>query len=713
MAGLHPDRNARSTEGIFTIYTLSSSFRKSFAASYVGLSALASRQFIDYLQILFNLILPNQSMNDKTSPPPRQDEPKSLSSDAYKKMDGLKYQPFISAKDLMPEFTVRAIILGSVLGIIFAAANAYLALKVGLTVTASIPVSVLSMAILRHLFKGGTILENNMVQTIGSAGESIAAGIAFTIPAIILMGIQPHIGLLFSIAALGGLLGVLLMIPLRSYLMVKEHGNLPYPEGTGCAEVLVAGEVGGSKAKTVFVALGLGALYKFLMDPNMMGLWLESPAFQLPGLKKAVVSFDSYPALLGVGFIVGPKIAALMLAGGALAWLGLIPLIATIGDALPNALYPSTVPIAEMDASAIWSRYIRYIGAGAVAFGGIISLIKALPTIISSFGASLKGFKIKVDDNQPRTQRDLPGSLVIGASILVAIALWLIPGIPVNFVGALLIVVFTFFFASVASRVVGLVGGSSLPVSGMTIAALLLTAMVFTALGWTGTEGKIAALVVGAVVCVGISAAGDMSQDLKTGFLLGSTPYRQQSGEFIGVITAAPIVGIVVLLLHSTFTIGSEALPAPQATLMKLVVDGVMDKNLPWAFVITGVVIAGVVELLGVPSLPFAVGLYLPFALSVPVMVGGLLRGLAEKKWQGNDLKEARENGVLFGSGLVAGESTLGVLIAAFVYTKDKVSFLADIPAPMTAGLPMGGLMSIIAFGLMTWVLWRFVSRKN
>ena len=561
------------------------------------------------------------------------------------------------------------------------------------------------------MLRGGTVLENNMVQTIGSAGESIAAGIAFTVPAIILIGVQPHIGLLFAIAALGGWLGVLLMIPLRRYLIVKEHGALPYPEGTGCAEVLVAGEEGGSKAKIVFTALGLGTVYKFLMDANMLGLWQETPACAVPGLNKGQVSFDSYPSLLGVGFIVGPKIAALMMAGGALAWLGLIPLIATIGEHLPTALYPSAVPIAEMNASAIWSRYIRYIGAGAVAFGGIVSLIKALPTIVSSFGASLKSFSFKVDENEPRTQRDLPGSLVIGASLLVALALWLIPGIPVNFLGAILMVLFTFFFASVASRVVGLVGGSSLPVSGMTIAALLLTALVFTAMGWTGTEGKIAALVVGAVVCVGVSAAGDMSQDLKTGFLLGATPHRQQTGEFIGVITAAPIVGLVVLLLHTTFTIGSEALPAPQATLMKLVVDGVMDKNLPWAFVITGMVIAAVVELLSVPSLPFAVGLYLPFSLSVPIMVGGILRGIAEKKWSGDQLKEARENGVLFGSGLVAGESTLGVLIAAFVYYKDKIPFLAGVPSPMTSGLPWGGLMSVIAFGIMTWILWLTVSK--
>jgi len=634
-----------------------------------------------------------------------------LSPDAYRAMDGRQYTPYIRHQQTVAEFTARAIILGAILGILLGAANAYLGLKAGMTVTASIPVAVISMGILRGVFKHGTVLENNIVQTVGSAGESIAAGIVFTIPAILLMGLQPKIATIFSVAALGGLLGVLLMIPLRKLLMVKEHGALPFPEGTGCAEVLVAGERGGSKVKIVFAALGLGAVYKALMDPHIFGLWTETPALKLPFLKKGVIAFDSYPALLGVGFIVGPRIAALMLAGGSLAWLGLIPLIATIGEHLPTALFPASIPISEMSPGQIWNNYIRYIGAGAVAFGGIVSLIRAVPTLISSFGASIKGFSLKIDAGEIRTRRDLPGVVVIGGGLLVALLLWLDPAVKVNFLGALLMVVFTFFFASVASRLVGLVGGSSLPVSGMTIAALLGTALVFTSLGWTGAEGKVAALIVGAVVCVGISAAGDMSQDLKTGFLLGATPHKQQVGEFIGILTAAPFIGLVVLLLHSAFTIGSEALPAPQATLMRLVVEGVMDRNLPWDFVLVGMAIAAVIELLRLPSLPFAVGLYLPFALSAPIMAGGILRALIEKKRRGDALKEARENGVLFGSGLVAGEATVGVLIALLVYGLDKFPFLSGIKVPFTSGLPLPDLMSVIAFGLVMAALWGVIRR--
>ncbi|MFH0765732.1 MAG: oligopeptide transporter, OPT family [Calditrichota bacterium] len=638
---------------------------------------------------------------------------RGLSADAYRPMDGNQYSPYISPRDVVPEFTWRAIILGCVLGIIFAAANAYLGLKVGMTVTASIPVSVISMGILRGILRKGTVLENNMVQTVGSAGETIAAGMIVTIPALLLLGFIPSLWSLFFVACLGGFLGVLLMIPLRRYLIVKEHGALPYPEGTGCAEVLVAGEEGGSKFKIVLAGLGLGAVYKALMDPYAVGLWQETPSLRLPFIKKAQIGFDSYPALLGVGFIIGPRIAALMFAGGALAWLGLIPLIASVGDGLVNPLYPSTVPIADMEPGDIWNRYIRYIGAGAVALGGIISLVKSLPTIISSFRASLKGFSLRIDPSLPRTQRDLPGSLVVGAALFIALLLWWIPSIEVNFLGALLIVIFTFFFAAVASRIVGLVGGSSLPVSGMTIAALLITALIFSAMGWTGLEGKIAALMVAAVVCVGISAAGDISQDLKTGFLLGATPYRQQIGEFIGVLTSATVLGGVLLLLDAAFKIGSEALPAPQATLMKLVVDGVMDHNLPWAFVITGMVIAAVVELLGAPSLPFAVGLYLPFALSVPILFGGILRGIAEKHWSGDQVKEARENGVLFGSGLVAGEATLGILIALLVYSREKVAWLGTLPEPLIGALPYPGLMSVIAFALVIMALWGMVRKVS
>ena len=363
----------------------------------------------------------------------------------------------------------------------------------------------------------------------------------------------------------------------------------------------------------------------------------------------------------------------------------------------------------DMSPGDIWNKYIRYIGAGAVAFGGIVSLLRAFPTVINSFKASIKGFSLSVDSAEPRTRRDLPGSLVIGGTALVMLLIWALPSLELNLLGALLVVLFTFFFASVASRVVGLVGGSSLPVSGMTIASLLGTALIFSALGWTGDSGKFMALIVGAIVCVGISSAADISQDLKTGFLVGATPYKQQYGQFIGVLTSATITGAVILLLNEAFVIGSDKLPAPQATLMKLVVEGVMDKNLPWMFVLIGMGLAAVVELLRVPSLPFAVGLYLPFALTVPIMAGGLMRGILEKKRSGDELKSCRENGVLFGSGLVAGEATLGVLIALFVYGQEKIEWLKGISTPFVKNVPFSGWISLIAFCLMTWVLWRAV----
>lgn len=644
---------------------------------------------------------------------PKINKPKGLHADAYQIMDGEQYKPYVGQSRKLVEFTPRAVIIGVVLGIVFAAANAYLGLKVGLTVTASIPVSVISMGILRGLFKSGNVLENNIVQTIGSSGESIAAGIIFTVPALILMGMKPSLLTLFSVAALGGILGILLMIPLRKYLIVKEHGKLPYPEGTGCAEVLVAGEEGGSKFKTVFVALGFGAVYKILMDSNIFGLWQETPHFSLPFLKKAQVGFDSYPSLLGVGFIIGPRIAALMLAGGALAWLGLIPLIAGIGEFLSEPLYPSKVPISEMSPGAIWNQYIRYIGAGAVALGGIVSLIRAIPTIVASFGASLKGFSLKVNKDEPRTNRDLPGSLVVGGALFVGILIWIMPVLKLNLLESILVVIFTFFFASVASRVVGLVGGSSLPVSGMTIAALLATSLILFSLGWTGPEGKFAALIVGAIVCVGISSAGDISQDLKTGFLLGATPFRQQTGQFIGVLTSATVIGSVVLLLDAAFKIGSPNLPAPQATLMKMVVEGVMDQNLPWTFVFTGIVIGCVIELLGIQSLPFAVGLYLPFSLSVPIMAGGVLRGVLQKCKTGDDLKKARERGVLFGSGLVAGDATIGVLIALWVYGKEKITWLSDIDTPIFTNIPFPDLISCATFAFLIFWFWKTVAKKD
>ena len=631
---------------------------------------------------------------------------RGLSPTAYGGVEGDKYEPYVSPGRLIPEFTWRANILGIILGIIFAAANAYLGLRVGMTVTASIPVAVISMGILRGVLKKGSILENNIVQTVGSAGESLAAGIIFTVPALILMDMTPSLTTIFLIALLGGLLGVLMMIPLRQVLMVKEHGRLPFPEGTGCAEVLVAGEEGGAGIRKVFAGLGIGAVYKLLMDSSALGLWSDSPEGRVPYYRSAAVGMDTYPALLGVGFIIGPRISALMLAGGALGWLVLIPLISALGSASDTAIYPAVDLIRNMEPGDIWDQYIRYIGAGAVAIGGIISLVKSFPTLVHSFG---KGFGAR-DQSQLRTRKDLPKWLVLGGSLAIAITIWAVPQLEINLVGAILMVFFTFFFVTVSSRVVGLIGGSSLPISGMTIAALLATSLIFTMMGWTGPGGKFAALSIGAVVCVAISCAGDISQDLKTGFLLGATPRRQQISEMFGVITSAAIIGLVVMLLHHSFRIGSEQLPAPQATLMKLVVEGVMDQNLPWTFVLCGAFIAVVVELLGIESLPFAVGLYLPMSLSTPIMVGGLVRWWVERKGSKSDIKEKRENGVLWSSGLIAGEATIGILLALFIYLKDKWSALQSIQVPLIGKIADGtadGLISLGVFAVLTILLIR------
>jgi len=638
-----------------------------------------------------------------------------LPPEAYQAIDGDKYPPYIPASQTtVPEATLRAIVLGAVLGIIFGAANAYLGLKVGMTVTASIPVAVISMGILRAgAFKEPTILENNIVQTVGSAGEAIAAGIVFTIPALIMMNLTPTLGLMFTIACLGGLLGVIMMIPLRRFLIVKEHGKLPYPEGTGCADVLVAGERGGTRVKKVFFGLGVGAIYKFFVDVDAGGLWEETPSAGIPFFKKAEVGLDALPSLLGVGFIIGPRISAVMLAGGALAWLGLIPLINSVGSLLSAPLYPETQRlISEMSASDIWDAYVRYIGAGAVALGGIVSLVKAIPTIAESFSVSLKELLGRSRSESPkRTQREIGATWVLAGSIAIAVLIWILPEMPVGLLGALLIVVFTFFFSTVASRIVGLIGGSSCPISGMTIATLLATALIFAKLGWTGTAGKIAAVSIGAIVCVGISTAADISQDLKTGFLLGATPRKQQLTELVGVVSSAAVIGFVILVLHQSFGIGSSRLPAPQANLMKMVVEGVMDRNLPWALVLTGVSIAIVVELLGVPSLPFAVGLYLPMSLSTPIMVGGLLRHAVERDRDSKRVAERRESGVLFSSGMIAGGATVGVLLAIYIYLKDRIMFLRDLPTPLIGTHWIGALgaelLSLGAFAILSFVLWK------
>jgi len=572
------------------------------------------------------------------------------------------------------------------------------------------------MAILRGVLKGGTVLENNIVQTVGSSGESLAAGVIFTVPAFILLGMNISSWTIIALCLLGGFLGVLMMIPLRRYLIVKEHGNLPFPEGKACAEILKAGDQGGGKAKTVFAGIGLGAAYKFLMTGAK--LWQEEPLYFLPFLKGGSIGVTATPALLGVGYIIGPRIAALMFGGAVLGYLGISPLIAYIGKFIPPGVVvpPAPVPILELDPSGIREYYIRYMGAGAVVTGGFVSLLKSMPVIISSFrlgfGEITRGFKGIPEALPVRTERELSMRVVLLGSLLIALILWLMPGTNLHLLGALLVLIFGFFFVVVAARIVGIVGSSSSPVSGMTIATLLITSLIFLSLGIKGTEGMMAAMMVGTVVCIAICLSGDISQDLKTGFLLGATPRAQQLTQFIGVVAPALFMGGVVMLLHRTLTLGSPQLPAPQATIMSLVVKGVMTGNLPWIFVVSGMLIAVGIELVGISSLPFAIGLYLPITLSTPIMVCGLIYLVVKKVVSSDMFRHCEEQGILYSSGLVAGDALVGVLIA-LALTHPAVMAFHSVLNEHHLATSEATWISLGAFAVMTLILWSFTKVKK
>lgn len=597
--------------------------------------------------------------------------------------EGEVYVPYVPATESPHEFTVKALFFGIIFGILFGAANAYLGLRAGLTISTSIPVAVMTVAAFHTLRRFGgsaNILEANLAQTVGSSSSSVASGVIFTLPALFLWGLSPSLLQMTSLAMAGGLLGVLFMIPLRRFLIEREHGKLPYPEGTACAHVLVANEGGGTQARNVFIGLGAGAAYKALT--GWAKVLSDEAHMRIPFLNKGEVGMDLSPALFGVGYILGPRIATVMVGGGLLSSLIIIPFIAYWGDGRPP-LYPEMVlTISEMSASQIWTRYVRYIGAGAVAVAGIITLVRSLPVMVQSFRIGAHELKERVDDEVvskpaiPRTSRDLPLRLVGIGILIVVLALTFLPAPFAAFqdnigrlVAAVCVVIFSFFFVTVASRIVGLVGVTSNPTSGMTIAALLGTAGVFLVLGWTDIYGKAAALTVGCVVAIAASIAGDTSQDLKTGYLLGATPRSQQIGELVGVLTSATFVCLSVLLLAGTFGFGSEELPAPQATLMKLVIDGVLDQNLPWGLVAIGAGIAITAELFRIPSLPFAVGVYLPVSTMTPIFLGGMLRLWLERS--SKDEEQAigrRDRGVLLGSGFVGGEGLLGVAIAGAAF---------------------------------------------
>ena len=584
-----------------------------------------------------------------------------------------KFRPYIPADKVMPEFTVVSIVLGAILAIVFGGANAYLGLRVGMTVSASIPAAVISMGVIRKILRRDSILENNMVQTIGSAGESVAAGAIFTLPALFMWAKDglcdvPSLVEIGLIALCGGVLGVLMMIPLRSALIVKEHGVLAYPEGQACAEVLIAGEEGGAKASTVFSGLGIAALYKFIADG--LKVFPSEITYDVPGYQGAGIGIDLLPALAGVGYICGVKVSSYLFAGGVLGWFVILPLMALFGgDTIMFPVTDMTISelIAKKGVSALWSNYLRYIGAGAVACGGVLSLIKSLPLIIRTFRDAMGDYGKGRTAGTLRTEQDMPMTVVLLGVLIIAVVMWLLPVIPLNLFTALIVIVFGFFFATVSSRMVGLIGSSNNPVSGMAIATLLISTLLLKATGTDGIEGMTAAIVIGGVICVVAAIAGDTSQDLKTGFLVGATPRKQQIGELIGVAVSAVAIGAILYLLSMAWGgYGSNDLPAPQAILMKMIVEGVMGGNLPWNLVLSGVFIAIVVEVLGIPVLPFAIGLYLPIYLSVPMMLGGALRWFLEKrKYSADKVKDnVVQSGVLYSSGLIAGEGIVGILLA-------------------------------------------------
>ncbi len=609
-----------------------------------------------------------------------------------------EFKPYIPAEKITPEITFTSIIMGVILAVVFGAANAYLGLRVGMTVSASIPAAVIGMGVIRIIMRRNSILESNIVQTAGSAGESLAAGAIFTLPTLFMWAAEkpdefsnPGLFEITIIALIGGLLGVLFMVPLRNALIVKEHGVLPYPEGTACAEVLLAGEKGGSSAGTVFAGMGIAAVFKFIIDG--FKVVSDTVSVKVKGFA-GEIGTQIYPAVMSVGYICGARISSFMLAGGILSWLVIIPLIVMFGSGNPDF---NVAAVFEKDgASGIWDSYIRYVGAGALAAGGIISLIKSLPLIIKTFGGAMKSVKGSSSTSNLRTEKELNMGFILAAIAVITLVIWLVPAIPVNPLGAVIIVVFGFFFATVSSRMVGLVGSSNNPVSGMAIATLLIATLLLKFTGNGGPAGMVSAIAIGSVICIVAAISGDTSQDLKTGYLLGATPKKQQIAEFIGVAASALAIGGTMYLLAGAWSgFGGDELPAPQASLMKLIVEGVMRGNLPWELVIAGAFIAVLIEILGLPVLPFAIGVYLPVQLNACIMVGGIIR-LIFDKLKRKDKDEVVNRGILFSSGMIAGEGLVGIALAALaVFGIDKKISLNNY---LSAGMrDIGGLL---VFGL-------------
>ena len=648
------------------------------------------------------------------------------------------FKPFIPADVKMKDFNLKTVVLGVILGAVFGSANAYLGLLVGLTISTAIPLAVVSVAVFRMLkpvFGKSTILECNISQTTGSASSSLASGIIFTIPALFIwakelgVDVEPSLLQMTMLAMCGGVTGVLFMIPLRGFLIVKEHYTLPYPEGTASAEVLIAASEGGSSAKNVFVGLGIGALYKSLI--SLLYLWPDKIFLHIPLVKKAIVGVSTTPALIGVGYILGRRIASIMVGGGMISWVLIIPFIAyKFGDATiwadtlaylkTRGLADGITTIGQLSAKQIWEAYIRIIGAGAVAAAGIITVAKSIPTMIESLKIGIKELKASaatLDKGRLRTEQDLHLKYVLMGLSIVVFAITAIPGIIghettliMRLISAIAIVVFAFIFVTVSSRIVGLIGVSSNPTSGMAIVTLLGTGLVFFLLGWTDIMGKVTALTIGTIVCIAASIAGDISQDLKSGYILGATPRKQQIAELIGATGSAFFVCLAVYYLGKAYGFGSDALPAPQATLMKTVLDGVLGGNLRWDLVGFGAAFAVVVVFFKIPPLPFAVGMYLPLYTMTPVFIGGMIRHYVEKRYKVESDVKGKDQGVLLGSGLIAGEGLMGVVIAVFAVAMSRAPKFFEINySPEWTG----EVVSFIIFGILGWFLYRVAAKSR
>ena len=637
------------------------------------------------------------------------DQRKKLSSTAYGDCKGEDYVPFVSTSMAMPETTGYSIILGVILACLFAAANTYLGLKVGLTISAGIPGAIIATGVLKGMFKRNNILEANMVASLAAMGESLAGGVIFILPALILWGLNLSIFTVIIVTIIGGVMGVFFITPLRRYLIVEEHGILVYPEGMAAAEVLVTGSEGGEGFKTVMAGLSVGAGYKLFSGG--FALWGEQATYIIKNYQGTMMGFDTLASLLGVGFIVGTKASLLMFGGSVIAWFALIPLIKFLGAGLTIPLFPASKIIADMSATEIWANYIKYIGAGAVAMGGFVSLAKSIPTIITSFKQAMSGIGAGGNKKVSRIDLEAPLSWVLLSAAFGFGLTWLLPIINGGILGGIMAVIFSFFFAVVSARMVGIIGASNNPVSGMTIATMLFVTTVIKITGGVTQEYMIRCILIGGVVCVAIAVAGGTAQSLKTTFIIGGTPRSVQLGMFMALAVAGAFAAFVINMLNSAYGIGTAEVAAPQATLMKMIVEGIMTAKLPWTLIIVGAAIALFCELASVSILPVALGIYLPITLNAAILVGGIIREVAERKYSKDKARrdEVVERGTLLASGLVAGDALMGIVVAGLVAANINIAFGKD----FLTGITQSNLFAFIMFILLGLWIYFFSVKKD